>query len=381
MRYSHEGGVISHEERWKKGAEGVKRAVVKMEEKEVSEEVIKAQLPKWQNDFGFTALHLNTKESPWMIEGEMSKRKPVAKAAPSFPTIEKVFAFKEFPDSIKHWAKIELDKNKNKIKGLNLTSLREWFKERDAFDDPLGGSLNEAFWGLMYKRKSEILNKGIDANFNEPEFFGMLEKKELELTVKSGGADNLKARLHNLVFKGTNFNANKTVKEFVSNLDSSKISHETNAKNRAPFHQFGKWEDKKLSYAYPKHVSWKDTDLSKKAGWQMQEHHIWPKYLMGPDMLVDMHQKLHLVHFHRIDEAIVPSSLGIDSRSSSLVKKEYRRAKRLKKENDFIQTIRDSLKTAYNIFQSSHVVSGNFASYCIDKINSIKNQDLNLPTP
>jgi len=78
VRYSKEGTALSREERWKMGVEGVKKAVAKLIKREVSEKTIKAQFPKWKSEFGFKALSLNTKEMPWIIEGEMSPTKPVA---------------------------------------------------------------------------------------------------------------------------------------------------------------------------------------------------------------------------------------------------------------------------------------------------------------
>jgi hypothetical protein len=77
VRYSKEGTAISYEERWKMGVEGVKKAVAKLVKREVSEKTIKDQFPKWENEFGFKALSLNTEKTPWVIEGEMSRKQSV----------------------------------------------------------------------------------------------------------------------------------------------------------------------------------------------------------------------------------------------------------------------------------------------------------------
>ena len=76
------GKAETPEERWDNGVKGVKAAVIQLEKEGVSEEKVKAQLPKWKADFGFEALSLNTKETPWVIEGEMSPRRRVTIAHP-----------------------------------------------------------------------------------------------------------------------------------------------------------------------------------------------------------------------------------------------------------------------------------------------------------
>ena len=72
VKFSQKGKVLSHEERWQAGVKGVKRAVAQLEKRKISEETIKAQFPRWQSEFGFTALLLNAEQTPWVIEGEMS---------------------------------------------------------------------------------------------------------------------------------------------------------------------------------------------------------------------------------------------------------------------------------------------------------------------
>lgn len=77
VRFSQKGKVLSHEERWQVGVKGVKRALKQLEKRGISEETIKAQFPRWQSEFGFSALILDTKQTPWVIEGEMSPIKVV----------------------------------------------------------------------------------------------------------------------------------------------------------------------------------------------------------------------------------------------------------------------------------------------------------------
>jgi hypothetical protein len=73
VRFSQKGTVLSHEERWQLGVKGVKRAVVHLEKRGISEETIKSQFSRWQTEFGFTKLTLNTEQSPWVITGAMSE--------------------------------------------------------------------------------------------------------------------------------------------------------------------------------------------------------------------------------------------------------------------------------------------------------------------
>ncbi|MDJ0679268.1 MAG: DUF4157 domain-containing protein [Xenococcaceae cyanobacterium MO_167.B52] len=78
VRYSKAGGTLNHEERWKAGVKGVKRAVKQLEKRGISKETITAQFSKWKSEFGFKSLTLNTKKTPWVIEGEMSPGQEVA---------------------------------------------------------------------------------------------------------------------------------------------------------------------------------------------------------------------------------------------------------------------------------------------------------------
>lgn len=77
VRFSHEGKVLDHEERWQLGVKGVKRGLLQLEKRGISEATIKEQFPKWQADFGFTLLDLDVSKTPWVIEGEMSAKKTV----------------------------------------------------------------------------------------------------------------------------------------------------------------------------------------------------------------------------------------------------------------------------------------------------------------
>jgi hypothetical protein len=82
VRYAKAGSALGPEERWKRGVEGVKRLLKPLVKRGISEEAIRSQLPKWQAEFGFTALTLNTAQLPWVIEGDMSPGKPVTTVAP-----------------------------------------------------------------------------------------------------------------------------------------------------------------------------------------------------------------------------------------------------------------------------------------------------------
>ncbi len=82
VRYSKAGTALSHKERWKIGVEGVKKAVSKLEKQGLSAEAIRMQFPKWQSEFGFRTLRLNTDQMPWVIEGEMSPGEEVMKFSP-----------------------------------------------------------------------------------------------------------------------------------------------------------------------------------------------------------------------------------------------------------------------------------------------------------
>ncbi len=66
------GKAETPEERWDNGIKGVKGAVAQLEKEGASEEKINVQLPKWTTDFGFKKLSLDTKVTPWIIEGEMN---------------------------------------------------------------------------------------------------------------------------------------------------------------------------------------------------------------------------------------------------------------------------------------------------------------------
>jgi hypothetical protein len=86
VRYSQAGTVVNPEDRWKIGVAGVKRGVDQLAKREISENTIKAQLPRWQSEFGFKILMLNTKQTPWIIEGEMSPAKKVIDITPPGPS-------------------------------------------------------------------------------------------------------------------------------------------------------------------------------------------------------------------------------------------------------------------------------------------------------
>ncbi|VVB91106.1 Uncharacterised protein [uncultured archaeon] len=66
------------DERWDNGVKGVKAALAQLEKEGISEEKVKAQLPKWKTDFGFKELSIDTKQKPWVIVGEMSPAKTVS---------------------------------------------------------------------------------------------------------------------------------------------------------------------------------------------------------------------------------------------------------------------------------------------------------------
>ena len=77
VRYAEEGKTVSDEERWNQAVAEVKKAVTQLEKRGISQELIEAQFPKWQSQFGFKALRLITKDVPWVIEGEMSPGRTV----------------------------------------------------------------------------------------------------------------------------------------------------------------------------------------------------------------------------------------------------------------------------------------------------------------
>ncbi len=90
VRYSQEGGVISHEERWKKGVEGVAKAINKLKSKGISEKTIRAQFPAWESEFGFKhkSLTLKITEKGWILEGEMSPGKPIVEGKENLQATE-----------------------------------------------------------------------------------------------------------------------------------------------------------------------------------------------------------------------------------------------------------------------------------------------------
>jgi hypothetical protein len=72
------GKAETPEERWDNAVKGVKAALAQLEKEGISEEKVKAQLPKWKTDFGFKELSIDTKQKPWVIVGEMSPAKTVS---------------------------------------------------------------------------------------------------------------------------------------------------------------------------------------------------------------------------------------------------------------------------------------------------------------
>lgn len=72
--FSAEGEVLTPEERWKKGVGGVKKAVVRLLKRDISEKTIRNQFPKWEPEYGFkpNSLRLNLEGEKAVIEGSMS---------------------------------------------------------------------------------------------------------------------------------------------------------------------------------------------------------------------------------------------------------------------------------------------------------------------
>jgi hypothetical protein len=90
VRYSKSGTALSLEERWQAGVKGIKRAIKQLEKRGTSDKVIKAQFPRWQSEFGFSALTLNTEQTPWVLEGEMSPGKKITEVTgPSMDEVGK----------------------------------------------------------------------------------------------------------------------------------------------------------------------------------------------------------------------------------------------------------------------------------------------------
>jgi hypothetical protein len=265
-----------------------------------------------------------------------------------------------------------LDNNEDAVSGFNdWSEVRDWLESRTPLFDPLGGILESNFWSIV-AASSGILREGHSRGFTDPDYFASLEKQQFASTVASGGANQLKNRLINNIFSGSTINSAQAVSAFVRTLNSNHITGETGAAGKsAPYHGYGDWGGSALEYAYPKHVSWKDSGMGS-VQWQLQQHHIWPTYLMGPNQLVSVRERLHQVHFHVIESATVPSALGI-SRSASDFRSEYNAAQQRGPAQlaAFVARTRALLIAVYNLFQARHVVSGNFASHCIGILNSI----------
>lgn len=273
------------------------------------------------------------------------------------------------------WMKEELDANEQEVRAFKTwNEVRAWLDLRPAFADPLGGPLEAGFWEIVAD-SSETVKLGKGQGFVDPRFFGQLEKQELASAVAAGEAGNLRGRLLKALFGGS-LNAAAIVKAFLRDIPSAKISDETTA-GASPYHGWGKFDNGELKYAFPKHVSWKDSDLSGVA-WNLQKHHIWPRYLMGPDELVPIHQKLHIVHFHAETEEPAfpfPGMSGVARRKDS-VKAWYRTFQATGTENIAVAAMQAGLWAVYNTFQSRAVVSGSFAAHCIGRINAVQKRDL-----
>ncbi len=110
VAYSKSGTALSHEERWKIGVKGVKKSIKKLEKRKVSPKIIKAQFPKWQSQYGFKSMKLQTEKTPWKLVGEMSPGKDVTNIDPK----GKKFGTRKNPYRIK-WHKRKLE-NYPKIK-------------------------------------------------------------------------------------------------------------------------------------------------------------------------------------------------------------------------------------------------------------------------
>lgn len=78
VRYSSKGS-LSPEEQWKKGVEGVMKAISKLEERGIDEDIIKNNLPKLATQYKFSRLDLKVTEEEWIIEGVMNPKGTVGK--------------------------------------------------------------------------------------------------------------------------------------------------------------------------------------------------------------------------------------------------------------------------------------------------------------
>jgi hypothetical protein len=86
VKYSAQGaGNLSHEQRWAAGVKGVTRNLKQLEKRGISEPTVRAALPAWQKEFGFTELILDTKQTPWAIMGAMSAKKLLTTLTPTGP--------------------------------------------------------------------------------------------------------------------------------------------------------------------------------------------------------------------------------------------------------------------------------------------------------
>lgn len=82
VKYSAEGKALSIEERWKDAVEGVKKDISKLLKRDISEETIRDQFPRWEARFGFKpkSLTIHSNEDEIIIEGTMNPTRPVASA-------------------------------------------------------------------------------------------------------------------------------------------------------------------------------------------------------------------------------------------------------------------------------------------------------------
>ena len=276
----------------------------------------------------------------------------------------------------KTWASKEVDANEAEVTAFDEWSqVRDWLEARPALANPLSGDLEDDFWKKVAGSGNTIVGKGLAAQFTDPSSFGLDEKAALTTEVAQGGVSDLKGRLLRWACEGKDMNAAASIKDFVKDLDSSKISNETGATKTSWYHEWGKWNGSDLEYAYPKHVSWKDKeDLSSKA-WDTQQHHVWPRYLMGPDILVGIKQKLHIVHFHNGVQYPLFAALQFP-KSSGPVRAQYQAAALKGQGSAFVTTIRNGLTQAYVDFEAQHCVNSGFAAHCGNIVANIPEADL-----
>ena len=91
---------------------------------------------------------------------------------------------------------------------------------------------------------------------------------------------------------------------------------------------------------------------------------------------VGMMERLHIAHFHSIEQSVVPAALGVD-RTLASVQARLEAAEATGRSEAFIASIRDSLAGAYQQFEQRHVVGAGFGAHCTAILRSAMTELLN----